>query len=117
MKKLLGALLVCAMVLTGCGSQSGGGDQLSVYHDYETANREVTSFNYLGDYQAINLQVVTNFVDGLVEHDEKGKLINALAESYEKNDDATVWTFKLKDGIKWLKRDGSEYAHIREAPR
>lgn len=113
MKKLLGALLVCAMVLTGCGSQSGGGDQLSVYHDYETANREVTSFNYLGDYQAINLQVVTNFVDGLVEHDENGKLINALAESYEKNEDATVWTFKLKDGIKWLKRDGSEYADVK----
>ncbi len=114
MKKLLGALLVCSMVLTGCGSQSGGGagEPLSVYHDYEVQSREVTTFNYLGDYQAINLQVVANFVDGLVEHDAKGKLVPALAESYEKNEDATVWTFKLKDGIKWLKRDGTEYADV-----
>lgn len=111
MKKLMGSLLALAMVLTGCGSSSNS-DGLSVYHDYEVSSREITTLNYLGDYQAINLQVVTNFVDGLVEHDQNGQLIKALASDYTKNDDATVWTFTLRDGLKWLRRDGSEYADV-----
>ena len=112
MKKLLGLLLVCGMVLTGCGNSSSG-DKLTTYKDYELASREITSLNYLGDYQAINLQVASNFVDGLFEHNSSGDLINALATNFEKNEDATKWTFTLRDDVKWLNRDGSEYADLK----
>lgn len=36
-----------------------------------------------------------------------GKLIPNLAESFEANEDATVFTFKLRDGLKWS--DGEPY--------
>ena len=61
MKKTVGSLLVAALLLTGCGSNSSNSG-LKVYHDYETQSREVTSFNYLSDFQATNAQVYANFV-------------------------------------------------------
>lgn len=112
MKKLIGSLLACALVLTGCGSNSGNGEGLTVYRDYETTNREIQSFNYLTTYQATDSQVLSNFVDGLVEHDNKGNLLNALAEDYTHNENYDVWTFTLRDGLKWVDRDGNEVADV-----
>lgn len=110
-RKILTATLGMTLLLTGCGS-SGSGSALSEYHDYETQNREYETLNYLASNSSADFNVVANFVDGLVEHTNKAELVPALAESYEKNEDATVWTFKLREGIPWLKRDGSEYAEV-----
>ena len=46
-------------------------------------------------------QVVNAVFDGLTDIDTSGdepKIVGQLAESYEANDDATVWTFKIKEG-------------------
>ena len=111
MKKTVGSLLVAALLLTGCGSNSSNSG-LKVYHDYETQSREVTSFNYLSDFQATNAQVYANFVDGLVENDNKGQIVESLAKDYSANDTKDVWTFHLRDGLKWLRQDGSEYGDV-----
>ena len=111
MKKTVGSLLVAALLLTGCGSNSSNSG-LKVYHDYETQSREVTTFNYLSDFQATNAQVYANFVDGLVENDNKGQIIESLAKDYSANDTKDVWTFHLRDGLKWLRQDGSEYGDV-----
>ena len=34
-------------------------------------------------------------------YDENGELAPGNAESWESNDDMTVWTFHLRDGLKW----------------
>lgn len=53
------------------------------------------------DYMA-----AVNLYDGLVTVDENGAILPLLAETWESNDDATVFTFNLKEGATF--QDGSE---------
>lgn len=73
-----------------------------------TFSTNVNSMNpytteYVSDYSFI-----ANIVDGLIETDIYGRPVPSLAESYEHNDDYSVWTFKLRDGVKWVDDTGAE---------
>ena len=138
MKKLLVALLALLMVLTltACGKKDEapvtGGDEPTgevatfdvnavdvsslklantkeyVYSD----SREVASMDYLVTALASDHQYNVNFVDGLVICDRYGAYQPAVAESWTANEDATVWTFKLKKGVKWVTAAGDEYGEV-----
>ena len=138
MKKLLVALLALLMIvtLTACGSKeeapvTGGeeptGEEATfdvnavdvsslklantkeyVYSD----SREVASMDYLVTALASDHQYNVNFVDGLVICDSYGAYQPAVAESWTANEDATVWTFKLKKGVKWVTAAGDEYGEV-----
>ena len=138
MKKLLVALLALLMVLTltACGKKdeapvTGGeeptGEEATfdvnavdvsslklantkeyVYSD----SREVASMDYLVTALASDHEYNVNFVDGLVICDSYGAYQPAVAESWTANEDATVWTFKLKKGVKWVTAAGDEYGEV-----
>ena len=46
-------------------------------------------------------EVIYNFFDGLVKLTPESKFEPALAESYEFSDDATEYTFKIREGVKF----------------
>ena len=48
-----------------------------------------------------SIEVITSFVDGLVEIDANNEIVPAIAESYEVNEDETVYTFKLREDANW----------------
>ncbi|WP_156289563.1 ABC transporter substrate-binding protein [Oceanobacillus salinisoli] len=50
--------------------------------------------------------MMDNVFDGLLDTDETGKLIPAIADSFEVSDDGLTYTFQLKEGV--LFHDGSE---------
>lgn len=73
---------------------------------------EVTTLNYLVTTQNNEMSVCANVVDCLVEYDSLGNVEPALATSWEQNDDATVWTFHIREGVKWVDKDGNEVADV-----
>ncbi len=48
---------------------------------------------------------LVNCFEGLVTYNEEGEIEPGNAEEWKSNDDLTVWTFQLRDGLKWS--DGS----------
>lgn len=73
---------------------------------------ELTTLNYLITTQSNEMSVAANVQDCLVEYDAYGHIQPSLAESWEHNDDASVWTFHLRDGINWSDKDGNVVAPV-----
>lgn len=116
--KLTALALAAMMALAGCGSANGGGSNgesgssegLKDLYTWETANREVESLNILNSQLASDSNVTTNLVDGLLSSDENGQLIPALAEKWGTEDNGLTWTFNLREGVKWVDKNGEEKA-------
>lgn len=117
-KKWLGALLATTMVLSssialvGCGKSESGKS-----NDTENAKKDEDQFLnilFVDDPRTLDVnkasdsesfQVLTQVNEGLARilPDDKGedKVTPAGAESWEKTDNDTVWTFKLRKDAKW----------------
>lgn len=94
---------------SGAAASSKG---LSELFTYETSGREIESWNMLYSQQAIDFNVTTNIIDGLVSFDNYGKPVPALAKSWEHNEDSTVWTFHLRDDVDWVDMNGEVQDHL-----
>ena len=73
---------------------------------------EFTTLNYLVTGNTLELRASANTVDGLTENDNYGIDLPALAESWSSNADNTVWTFKIRQGVKWVDKNGKEVAEV-----
>ena len=115
-KWLLALTCMFALVLAACGddssSESDKGDS-SKPTEYRTVySGEIKTLNYLKTSETNEFAVAANLVDGLIEYDQYGVVKPGLAESWEFNADASVWTFKLREGVKWVDHEGKEYADV-----
>ena len=78
----------------------------STYKSYFSTS--YPSLNYFSTSYATVREFATNCVDSLVEPDIYGDYTGALAESWEVNDDYTVWTFHIRQGQKWIDYTGAQ---------
>ena len=120
----LAAGLMCAVMLAGCGGQSSSetvpqtiGEPTSASEETaETAaeaeptgaqevtfvlNNEPDSLDPSYTNNSFASHFLSNLFEGLVTYDENGELAPGNAESWESNEDMTVWTFHLREGLKW----------------
>lgn len=123
-KRLLAVGLAGAMALSlaACGGGASGGaasgsaagstaaQDAKVYRTLYSS--EVTTLNYLTTSSTNEYAIGANVVDCLVEYDCYGNIIPSLAESWESNDDMTEWTFHIRQGVKWVDKDGKEVADV-----
>lgn len=98
---------MAALAFTGCSSQT------SSEVKYEDVYRTTFSTEYktLNPYNLSSTSaytMVANSIDGLVENDKYGMIVPSLAESWKSNDDYTVWTYKLREGIFWVDHTGAK---------
>ena len=91
---------------------STGATPLKEFISFESGNRELESWNMLYTQKAEDANVVTNLWDGLLSFDRYGKVVPAIASSWEHNEDATVWTFHLRDDVDWVDCNGEMKAHL-----
>jgi oligopeptide transport system substrate-binding protein len=141
-KKFLAMLMCIVMVaalFVGCATESTesgdnteaqataqvdtqGGDNSQIETDYTDENRQVsdsTELTYLfsGEVTDWNYLTTTSntpamYIDSLVEYDYLGLCQPCLAESWTRSDDGLVWTFKIRQGVKWMTYDKQEYAEL-----
>lgn len=121
-KTVLAVLLAAAMMvgLVGCG---GSGDannsqqsSASGQNDNQTGGQVVaaggsdlnimleTPVESLDPQQATDgtsFEVIACFTDGLMQMDENGAAVNALAESYEISEDGKTYTFHIRQDANW----------------
>ncbi|MDR2209906.1 MAG: peptide ABC transporter substrate-binding protein [Spirochaetaceae bacterium] len=115
MKKMM--IGVIALVIAGAAFAGGSKDQAPggevVYR--RVYSGEVYSLNYLVSANAVDFKAFTNLVDALIEYDKYGITKPALAQSWEHNADYTVWTFKIRPGLKWVDHTGKAVADVSAA--
>ena len=111
--KLLSMMLTAAMtigLLTGCGQAAGSNGAKGQIKDlvtWEVPNREMENCVILNTEMANDLNVLGNCVEGLLETDAQGKLNPGLAKEWGTEDGGLTWTFKLREGVKWVDVNGN----------
>ena len=126
---MIALILALAMCFAACGEPSGtpnetenpepgtsqpGGEEPSGNADQEyddtiviDMNSEVTNFDPAYLAGVTTSRVACLMMDHLCYMDLDGNIIPRLAESWEANEDATVWTFHLRKDVKW--HDGTPF--------
>ncbi|KOS03595.1 ABC transporter substrate-binding protein, partial [Paenibacillus polymyxa] len=96
-------LLIAAMILAGCGTQSTGGSKDSATSTdskvLTIANAtDIESFDPHNNNNTASEAVLVNVFDYLLKNDSQQKKVPGLATSWEKVDD-TTWRFHLREGV------------------
>ena len=110
MKKLLSLVLALTMVLSMAIVTTANAEPLTEYVDYQTQANEIEYWCIQHSQGAVDLNVLCNCIDGLLTNDNKGALIPCVAKDWTANEDGTVWTFNLRDDVKWVDYEGEEMA-------
>ena len=86
------------------------GDEISDLVISKLITRELETFNILYSQRAEDGENLTNLADGLLEVDTDGKLVPGIAEEWGTEDGGLTWTFKIRQGVKWVDVNGNEKA-------
>ncbi len=64
------------------------------------------TWDILNTYRSADAEAIVNTYDNLVEYDNEGRLMSALATSYTVSDDKLTYTFTLRENVMWVDKDG-----------
>lgn len=129
--KLLKAVsfgMCCTFLLAGCGkgntpetvpstvpADTEAGTEASAADSGEASGNQEMTF-VLGNQQdsidpgitnnSFAAVFLCNCFEGLVTYDDEGNVVGGAAENWDISEDGTVYTFHLRDGLKWS--DGSD---------
>ena len=92
-------------------AQEIGGEPITDLVDWATSgSNELQTFFILNTEASADLSVITNCYSPLLELDNHNQLQPAVAKEWYSEDDAKTWTFKLRDDVVWVDKNGNEKA-------
>ena len=130
LSRLLALALAAALTLSGCSSgtteeaessaeapssaaqeeQESQGEAIENLVIARLSTAEMQTFNILYSQTMEDFANLCNMVDSLMEIDNYSRIVPCIAESYTTNEDKSVWTFQIRDGVKWVDVNGNEKA-------
>ncbi|MBO4429224.1 MAG: hypothetical protein J5832_04635 [Clostridia bacterium] len=114
MKKVISLILATVMLLiclTACGDKPEEPKKEVTYS--MITNFDITTLDYVFNNKSSNGDYTCNFIEGLLTQDSHGTLIAGMAEKWEANEDASVWTFTIRDNANWVTSEGEVYAKVK----
>ncbi|GAB2021930.1 peptide ABC transporter substrate-binding protein [Pseudolactococcus yaeyamensis] len=104
----LGLLAACG----GGNSKTSSESNLdkSFTYMYKT---EPESMDYVYTNLAASSSHTINFVEGLLSYDQYKQIQPAMAESWEASEDGKTYTYKIREGVKWVDADGNAYDDVK----
>lgn len=70
------------------------------------------TWDVLATSRSADSEAIVNTYDGLMEYDSENVLQPALAESYTVSEDGLTYTFKIREGVKWVDSQGREIGEV-----
>jgi len=77
-----------------------------------TKGSEISNNNPLQSSTLENAYVLINLYDTLTGVNSDGQIVPMLAESWETNEDGTIWTFRLRDDVYWVDVYGNKQEKV-----
>lgn len=112
MKKVL-ALVLAAIMLVLCFAACGKKPEEKKEVTYSMIQTfDITTLDYVFNNKSSNGDYTSNFIEGLLTQDNHGTLVAGMAEKWEANADASVWTFTIRDNATWSTSEGEVYAKV-----
>lgn len=105
MKKFLSLVLAVAMLLSVAAAAP-----LTDFNDYQTQANEIETFCIQHSQGAVDLNVLSNCIDGLLTNDNHGSLTPAIANEWTSPDGGKTWIFNLRDDATWVDYEGNYMA-------
>ena len=107
MKKMLAVMLTAALGLSlvACGDKGGAQSNKDGNTIALAKENDVISMNTMYATDGMSFEVIHATIDGLMDQDKDGKIINSLAESHTETEDGLVYTFKIRENANWSNGD------------
>ena len=132
LSRLLALALAAALTLSGCSSgtteeaessaeapssaaqeeQETQENEIKDLVIYKSPSGELSTFNILYAQNGSDFSQLTNLMDPLLEINNHNQVIPCIAEEYGTNDNGLTWTFKIREGVKWVNMNGNEMADL-----
>ena len=132
LSRLLALALAAALTLSGCRSgtteepestaeapssaaqeeQETQENEIKNLVIYKSPSGELSTFNILYAQNGSDFSQLTNLMDPLLEINNHNQVIPCIAEEYGTDDNGLTWTFKIREGVKWVDMNGNEMADL-----
>ena len=110
MKKTLSLVLAMALLLS-CVSFAMADEAPDTYSMIDSF--DITTLDYVYNNKSANGDYLSNFIEGLLTQDPHGKLVPGMAKEWSCNEDASEWTFIIRDDAVWSTSEGEEYDTVK----
>ncbi|MCR5566986.1 MAG: hypothetical protein K6F61_09040 [Clostridiales bacterium] len=110
-KKILSLVLALALVLSCvsfAAAEEAAPDTYSMIDNFD-----ITTLDYVYNNKSSNGDYTSNFIEGLLTQDPHGVLVGGMAKEWSHNEDASEWTFIIRDDAVWSTSEGEVYDNVK----